>query len=43
MPTTWVNGTISLRACILHYDNNEDDMHHLIALVRRLGVELNSR
>lgn len=42
MPTTRVNGAISLRACILHYDNNEDDMRHLVALVRRIGVELSA-
>ena len=39
IPTTRVNGQISLRACILHYDNNEDDVRHLVALVRRLGAE----
>ncbi len=42
IPTTRVGGQISLRACILHYDNNEDDIHHLVALVRRLGVELSA-
>ncbi len=40
IPTTRVAGKISLRACILHYDNNADDMRHLVALVRRLGSEL---
>ncbi len=35
MPTTKVRGNVALRACILHYENSEDDMHHLIDLVRR--------
>jgi len=39
MPTTKVNGRISLRACVLHIDNNEEDMRHLVALVQRLGAE----
>ncbi len=42
IPTTRVKGQISLRACILHYDNNEDDVRHLVALVRRLGAEMSS-
>ncbi len=37
MPTTKVNGVVSLRACFLHYENGEDDVHHLLALVRRFG------
>jgi len=43
IPTTRVSGRISLRACILHYDNNEDDVHHLVALVRRLGLSLGAK
>jgi aromatic-L-amino-acid/L-tryptophan decarboxylase len=39
MPTTKVNGAVSLRACILHYENCEDDVHHLIALVRKFGQQ----
>ena len=42
IPTTRVNGQVSLRACILHYDNNEDDVRHLVSLVRRLGAELDT-
>jgi len=37
IPTTTVKGATSLRACFLHYENCEDDVHHLISLVRRLG------
>ncbi|MBT4890011.1 MAG: aminotransferase class V-fold PLP-dependent enzyme [Rhodospirillales bacterium] len=37
IPTTKVNGMVSLRACFLHYDNCEDDVHHLVALVKKLG------
>lgn len=40
IPTTRVNGRTSLRACILHYDNDEEDMRHLVGLVRRAGAEL---
>jgi len=40
IPTTRVNGQLSLRACILHYENDEADIHHLVELVRRLGAEL---
>ncbi len=39
LPTTRVNGRISLRACILHYENNEEDLDHLLELVRRFGAE----
>jgi hypothetical protein len=39
LPTTRVNGRISLRACILHYENNEEDLGHLLELVRRFGAE----
>ena len=35
MPTTKVRDRVALRACILHYENCEADMHHLIDLVRR--------
>ena len=37
IPTTKVNGVVSLRACFLHYENCEDDVHHLVSLVRQLG------
>ena len=37
IPTTKVNGKVSLRACILHYENCEDDLDHLLGLVRRFG------
>jgi aromatic-L-amino-acid decarboxylase len=37
IPTTKVNGVVSLRACFLHYENCEDDVHHLIALVLHFG------
>jgi len=37
IPTTTVKGATSLRACFLHYENCEDDVHHLISLVRRFG------
>jgi hypothetical protein len=39
MPTTRIHGRTSLRACFLHYENDESDVEHLIALVRRLGKE----
>ncbi len=37
IPTTKINGAVSLRACFLHYENCEEDVHHLIALVRQYG------
>ena len=37
MPTSRVNGAISLRACFLHYENSEDDAHHLVELTRRIA------
>jgi glutamate/tyrosine decarboxylase-like PLP-dependent enzyme len=37
IPTTKVNGAVSLRACFLHYENCEDDVHHLIKLVQQFG------
>ncbi len=37
IPTTKVNGMVSLRACFLQYDNNEDDVHHLVSLVQQFG------
>ena len=37
VPTTRINGRTSLRACILHYDNKEADLTHLLGLVRRFG------
>ena len=39
LPTTRVNGRVSLRACILHYENDEEDVAHLLELVRRFGTE----
>ena len=39
IPTTKVRGSVSLRACFLHYENCEDDVHHLVALVRRFGEQ----
>jgi glutamate/tyrosine decarboxylase-like PLP-dependent enzyme len=41
IPTTKINGAASLRACFLHYENCEDDVHHLIALVRQYGEKTN--
>lgn len=34
---TALNGRTVLRACIMHYDNDEADMDHLAALVRSVG------
>jgi glutamate/tyrosine decarboxylase-like PLP-dependent enzyme len=42
IPTTKVNGDVSLRACFLHYENCEDDVHHLIALVHQFGEKTTS-
>jgi glutamate/tyrosine decarboxylase-like PLP-dependent enzyme len=39
LPTSRVNGSVSLRACFLHYENDEADVDHLVALVNRLGSE----
>jgi glutamate/tyrosine decarboxylase-like PLP-dependent enzyme len=39
LPTSRVNGRTSLRACFLHYENDEADVDHLVALVNRLGSE----
>jgi aromatic-L-amino-acid/L-tryptophan decarboxylase len=39
MPTTRVRGKTSLRACFLHYENDEGDVEHLVNLVSRLGAE----
>jgi glutamate/tyrosine decarboxylase-like PLP-dependent enzyme len=39
LPTSRVNGRVSLRACFLHYENDETDVDHLVALVKRLGSE----
>jgi len=35
---TALQGRTVLRACIMHYDNDEADMDHLAALVRRVGA-----
>jgi len=40
MPSTKVMGRTALRACVLHHENDDDDMRHLIDLVRRVGSEL---
>jgi len=37
LPTTKIKGAVSMRACFLHYENCEDDVHHLVALVRQFG------
>ena len=39
LPTSRVRGRVSLRACFLHYDNDESDVDHLVRLVQRLGSE----
>jgi len=39
MPTTRVRGKTSLRACFLHYENDESDVEHLVQLIGRLGAE----
>jgi glutamate/tyrosine decarboxylase-like PLP-dependent enzyme len=39
LPTSRVNGRMSLRACFLHYENDQGDVDHLVALVNRLGSE----
>jgi len=40
LPTTRVHGKTSLRACFLHYENDESDVEHLVRLVSRLGSSL---
>lgn len=40
LPTTTVRGSVSLRVCFLHYENDTSDVEHLVQLVRRLGVQL---
>ena len=37
LPTSRVRGRTSLRACFLHYENDEGDVDHLVGLVKRLG------
>ena len=37
LPTSRVRGKTSLRACFLHYENDESDVEHLVSLVQRLG------
>ncbi|MCP4769323.1 MAG: aminotransferase class V-fold PLP-dependent enzyme [Gammaproteobacteria bacterium] len=39
IPTTKVNGVVSLRACFLHYENCEDDVYHLVELVQNVGKQ----
>lgn len=39
LPTSRVRGRVSLRACFLHYENEEGDVDHLVQLVQRLGSE----
>ena len=43
IPTTRIHRKTSLRACFLHYENDESDVEHLIGLVRRVGGELAHR
>jgi aromatic-L-amino-acid/L-tryptophan decarboxylase len=38
LPTSRVRGSTSLRACFLHYENDEGDVDHLVKLVDRLGA-----
>jgi glutamate/tyrosine decarboxylase-like PLP-dependent enzyme len=40
LPTSRVRGKVSLRACFLHYENDESDVEHLVRLVSRLGSAL---
>ncbi len=40
MPTTKVSGRPVLRACFMHYENDAEDVRHLVALIRRLGAQL---
>ena len=40
LPTSRVRGRISLRACFLHYENDENDVSHLVQLVDRLGKSI---
>ncbi len=40
LPTSRVNGAISLRACFLHYENDEHDAHHLVELTRRIARKI---
>ena len=37
LPTSRVRGRTSLRACFLHYENDESDVDHLVSLVSRIG------
>jgi len=37
LPTTRVNGRSCLRVCFMHYENDEQDIEHLIALVERVA------
>ncbi len=39
LPTTKIKGAASLRACFLHYENCEDDVHHRLALIQRFGAK----
>jgi glutamate/tyrosine decarboxylase-like PLP-dependent enzyme len=43
LPTSRVRGRVSLRACFLHYENDESDAQHLVRLVGRLGSALAGR
>jgi glutamate/tyrosine decarboxylase-like PLP-dependent enzyme len=40
LPTSRVRGKTSLRACFLHYENDDSDVEHLVQLVSRLGSSL---
>lgn len=43
LPTSRVNGAVSLRACFLHYENDESDAHHLLQLTRRIAQDILSQ
>jgi glutamate/tyrosine decarboxylase-like PLP-dependent enzyme len=42
LPTSRVRGRTSLRACFLHYENDDSDVDHLVALVNRLGATVST-
>lgn len=43
LPTTRVRGRVALRACIVHHENDKNDMVHLAQLVEHLGKQLSQR
>ena len=42
LPTSRVRGRTSLRACFLHYENDDSDVDHLVCLASRLGASLSA-